>query len=139
MPGGHEIKGNTLRVYLYLLRHGPSELRDIQRAIGLSTASLASYHLGKLVDAGYAKQDDLGRYVVTGEASGEILAGYSKIGVAIVPQLFFFALLFSILTLFFSYEALLRVDFTIFLVAVSFAMVAVLWYQTVRLWQRLVA
>jgi hypothetical protein len=139
MPDGQEIKGNTLRVYLYLLRHGASELRDIQREVGLSTASLASYHLGKLVAAGYAKQDNLGRYVVTGEASGEILAGYSKIGVAIVPQLFFFALLFSILTVFFSYEALLRADFTVFLVTISLAMVAVLWYQTVRLWQRLVA
>jgi hypothetical protein len=139
MPGGQEIKGNTLRVYLYLLRHGPSELRDIQREVGLSTPSLASYHLGKLVAAGYAKQDDHGRYVVTGEASGEILAGYSKIGVAIVPQLFFFALLFSILTVFFSFEALYHTDFTIPLVAIAIAMVAVLWYQTVRLWQRLVA
>jgi hypothetical protein len=138
MPEGHEIKGNTLRVYVYLLRHGPSELRDVQREIGLSTASLASYHLGKLVNAGYAKQDELGRYVVTGEASGEILAGYSKIGVAIVPQLFFFTLLFTILTAFFSYEVLSGAGFTVYLVAVSFAMVAVLWLQTVRLWRRLV-
>jgi len=138
MPEGHEIKGNTLRVYVYLLRHGPSELRDVQREVGLSTASLASYHLGKLVNAGYAKQDELGRYVVTGEASGEILAGYSKIGVAIVPQLFFFTLLFTILTAFFSYEVLSGAGFTVYLVAVSFAMVAVLWLQTVRLWRRLV-
>ena len=138
MPEGREIKGNTLRVYVYLLRHGPSELRDVQREVGLSTASLASYHLGKLVSAGYAKQDELGRYFVTGEASGEILAGYSKIGVAIVPQLFFFTLLFTILTAFFSYEVLSGAGFTDYLVAVSFAMVVVLWFETVRLWRRLV-
>ena len=137
-PGAPEIKGNTLKVYVYLLRHGPSELRDVQREVGLSTASLASYHLGRLVDAGYAKQDNTGRYVATGEASGEILAGYSKVGVAIVPQLFFFALLFTILTTFFSYEALLGASFTVYLVVVSFAMVAVLWFQTLRLWRRLV-
>ena len=139
MPGGQEIKGNTLRVYLYLLRHGPSELRDIQREVGLSTPSLASYHLGKLVDAGYAKQDELGRYLATREASGEILAGYSNIGVAIVPQLFFFALLFTILTSFFSFLALTRTDVTLYLVAVSFGMVVVLWVQTARLWRKLLS
>jgi hypothetical protein len=139
MPGGQEIKGNTLRVYIFLVRHGPSELRDIQREVNLSTPSLASYHLGKLVAAGYVTQDRLGRYVATGEASGEILAGYSNIGVAIVPQLFFFALLFTILTTFFSYLALFRADVTIYLVAVSFAMVIVLWLQTVRIWRKLLA
>lgn len=103
----------------------------------LSTASLASYHLGRLVEAGYARQDESGRYVATDSASGEILEGYSKIGLAVVPQLFFFALLFTILTLFFSYESLIRVGFTVYLVAIAVAMVAVLWFQTVRLWRRL--
>jgi hypothetical protein len=139
MPDGYEIKGNTLKVYLHLLRHGPCELRDVQREVGLSTASLASYHLGKLVDAGYAKQDEQGRYAAIGDTSGEILAGYSKIGAAIVPQLFFFALLFTILTAFFSYEILFDEDFTIYLVIIAFAMVVVLWFQTARLWKRLVA
>ena len=138
MPGGSEIRGNTLKVYLHLLRHGPSELRDVQREIGLSTASLASYHLGKLVESGYAKQDELGRYLVTGEVLSEVLAGYSKIGVAIVPQLFFFALLFTILTAFFAFEVLLFAEFTFFLVAISLAMVVVLWVETVRLWKKLV-
>jgi hypothetical protein len=132
------IKGNTLRVYMHLLRHGPSELRDVQREIGLSTPSLASYHLGRLVEAGYVKQDEQGRYEVTGEELGEILAGYSKIGVTIVPQLFFFALLFTILTAFFSFEVLSSGDFTVFLVAISLGMVVVLWLETVRLWRKLV-
>ena len=109
----------------------------MQREVGLSTASLASYHLGRLVDAGYAKQDETGRYVTTGEATGEILAGYSKIGVAVVPQLLFFALLFSILTAFFSYEALSASRFTVYLVVISIAMVGALWFQTFRLWRSL--
>lgn len=126
-----------MRVYLYLLRHGPSELRDVQRGVGLSTPSLASYHLGRLVDAGYAVQDDEGRYVGRAQASGEILDGYSKVGATVVPQLFFFAVLFTILTIFFSYESLVRVHFTVFLVATAVAMVGALWYQTARLWRRL--
>jgi len=138
MPSSHEIRGNTLRVYLHLVKSGPSELRDVQRGVGLSTASLASYHLGRLVSSGYAKQDELGRYVATNESSTEILEGYSRVGPAIVPQLFFFTVLFTILTAFFSYEALSSSSYTAYLVAVSVAMAGALWYETFRLWRKLV-
>jgi hypothetical protein len=137
MSGSQEVRGNTLKVYLYLLRHGPSELRDVQRGVGLSSASLASYHLGKLSEAGFVTQDEHGRYSAVKEASDRVLEGYSKMGPAIVPQLFFFALLFTILAAFFSFEALYASGFTVCLVAVCAAMVLVFWYETVRLWRRL--
>jgi hypothetical protein len=137
MPVSQEVRGNALKVYLYLLKHGPSELRDVQRGVGLSSASLASYHLGKLSEAGFVIQDEQGRYSAVKEASDKVLEGYSKMGPAIVPQLFFFALLFTILVAFFSFEALNASSFTMYLVAVCAAMVLVFWYETVRLWRRL--
>lgn len=137
MSVNSEIKGNTLKVYLYLLRHGSSELRDVQRGVGLSSASLASYHLGKLTEAGFVTQDEHGRYSAVKEASDRVLEGYSKMGPAIVPQLFFFALFFTILVTFFSIEALYAPGLTVYLAAVSVAMVIVFWYETVRLWRRL--
>jgi len=137
MSVSQEVRGNTLKVYLYLLRHGPSELRDIQRGVGLSSASLASYHLGKLSEAGFVTQDEHGRYIAVKEASDRVLDGYSRMGPAIVPQLFFFALLFTILAAFFSFEALYAQGFTVYLVAVCAAMILVFWYETVRLWRRL--
>ena len=133
-----EITGNTLRAYLYLLTHGPSELREVQRGLSLSTPSLASYHLGRLVDSGYVKQDEESRYVAVKEASTEILQGYSKVGNALVPQLFFFTVLFTILIAFFSFESLSSSLFTPYLIASSVALVALLWFETVRLWRRLV-
>jgi hypothetical protein len=138
MSGSQEVRGNTLKVYLYLLRHGPSELRDVQHGVGLSSASLASYHLGKLSEAGFVTQDEHGKYSAVKEASDKVLEGYSKMGPAIVPQLFFFALLFTILAAFFSFEALYASGFTVYLVAVCAAMVLVFWYETVRLWRRLI-
>ena len=111
----------------------------MQRGVALSTASLASYHLGRLVEAGYVSQNESGKYAAKPQASGEILDGYSKIGVAVVPQLFFFAVLFTILTIFFSYESLAKGDLIVYLVATAVATVGVLWYQTVRLWRRLEA
>lgn len=137
MSMSQEIRGNTLKVYLYLVRHGSSELRDIQRGVGLSSASLASYHLAKLSEAGFVTQDEHGRYSAVKEASDKVLEGYSRVGPAIVPQLFFFALLFTILVAFFSFEALYLESFTPYLIAVSAAMVIVFWYETVRLWRRL--
>jgi hypothetical protein len=137
MSMNQEIRGNALKVYLYLLRHGPSELRDVQRGVGLSSASLASYHLGKLTEAGFVVQDERGRYSAVKEASDRVLEGYSRMGPAIVPQLFFFALLFTILVTFFSFEALYTPGFTVYLAAVSVAMVIVFWYETMRLWRRL--
>jgi hypothetical protein len=138
MSVSHEVRGNTLKVYLYLLRHGPSELRDVQREVGLSSASLASYHLGKLSEAGFVKQDERGRYFAVKEAADQVLEGYAKVGPAIVPQLFFFALLFTVLVAFFSLEALYSSGFTVYLVLVCGAMVLVFWYETVRLWRKLV-
>jgi DNA-binding transcriptional ArsR family regulator len=132
-----EIKGNTLKIYLYLLKHGPSELRDIQRGVGLSSPSLASYHLGKLSEAGFVTQNEYGVYSAVKEASSRVLEGYSKIGPAIVPQFFFFALLFTILVIYFSFVTLRLPEFTPYLVGVSVAMVVVLWYETLRLWRKL--
>jgi hypothetical protein len=137
MSVNHEIRGNTLKVYLYLLKHGSSELRDVQRGVGLSSASLASYHLGKLSEAGFVMQDDRGRYSAVKEASDKILEGYLKVGPAVVPQLFFFALLFTILVVFLSFEAMYASGFTVYLVAVSAAMVLAFWYETARLWRKL--
>jgi hypothetical protein len=98
---------------------------------------LASYHLGKLSEAGFVKQDEYGKYFALKEASDKVLEGYSRMGPAIVPQLFFFALLFTILVAFFSFKALYESSFTPYLVAVCAAMVLAFWYETVRLWRRL--
>jgi hypothetical protein len=137
MVANQEIKGNTLKVYLYLLKHGSSELRDVQRGVNLSSASLASYHLGKLQEMGFAKQDEYGKYYAVKEAADKVLDGYSKIGRSIVPQLFFFSLLFTILVVFFSLEVLSGLDFVPYLIGVSYAMLAVFWFETIRLWRRL--
>ena len=137
MSTNREIKGNTLKVYLYLLKHGPSELRDIQQGVGLSSPSLASYHLGKLSESGFVTQNDYGVYSAVKEASDKVLEGYARIGSAIVPQFFFFALFFTILIAFFSYAAMFLSGFTPYLVAVGVVMVLVFWYETLRIWRRL--
>jgi hypothetical protein len=139
MPTNQEVRGNTLKAYLYLLKHGPSELREVQHGLEFSSPSLASYHLGKLVEANYVSQDEEGKYFAVKDASTKVLEGYSKVGPAIVPQLFFFSLLFSIVAVFFSVESMLGSDFTFWLIVICLAMVAVFWYETIVLWRKLTA
>jgi len=89
------------------------------------------------LEAGFAVQDEQGRYSAVKEASIKVLDGYSRVGPAIVPQLFFFSLLFTILVAFFSFEVFYGQGFTVFLVAVCAVMVLVFWYETLRLWRKL--
>lgn len=48
-----ELRGKTLRVYWYLLKHGgehPIGVREVQRSLGFSSPSVALHHLEKLRD-----------------------------------------------------------------------------------------
>lgn len=135
--GLSKVRGNTLRVYLYLLQHSPCELRDVQRELEFSTASLASYHLGRLIEAGYASQNAYGQYEATRDSTREILEGYVRIGPMVAPQLFFFAVLFTVLIGYFSLMASNSEAYLFPLIASSVALVAVIWYEAVRLWRKL--
>ena len=138
MNSPREITGNTLRVYLHLITHGPSELREVQHGLDFSTPSLASYHLKKLTAHGYVTQDRDGKYLAVKEASTEILEGYTKIGTSLVPQTLFLTIFFTIVIAFFSYQAIVSPEFTIYLAIFALAAVMLLgWYETIRLWRRL--
>jgi hypothetical protein len=132
-----EIKGNTLRVYLYVLQHGPSELKDVQNGLQFSTASLASYHLKRLMEAGYASQDGYGRYLATRDATNQLLEGYVKVGAVVVPQLLFLSILFTLLIGYFAFMTLRLPSYLPFFVGSSIALVAVVWYETARVWRKL--
>lgn len=58
------LGGTTLRVYRYLYKTGrPLGIHDVQRGLGLSSASVAEYHLKKLLRDGLIREE-VGGYVV---------------------------------------------------------------------------
>ncbi len=120
------------------MKHKTVELREIQHALNFSSASLVSYHLNKLVEAGYMRHNEDGSYSLEKDITNDLLDGYTRIGVNIVPQLMFLALLFTVLVGYFSYESLLSQNFVLYLVMVSASVVALLWYETAKLWRKLV-
>lgn len=59
------LRGTTLSVYRFVFREGrPVGPHDVQRGLGLSSASVASYHLAKLLEAGLIDEAAEGGYVV---------------------------------------------------------------------------
>ena len=56
-----ELGGSTLKVYRYLVkRHGVVRMTDIQTDLGLSSPSLAHYHVMKLVELGLVREEGNG-------------------------------------------------------------------------------
>ena len=59
--GDDVLRGTTLRIYRFMYREGrPLGLHEIQRALGLSSASIPQYHINKLIKAGLVKEEDGG-------------------------------------------------------------------------------
>ena len=58
------LRGNTARIYAYAVKtRKPVGVREVQRALRLSSPKLASYHLEKLEEAGLLKKTQDG-YIV---------------------------------------------------------------------------
>jgi hypothetical protein len=62
---GGSLRGTTLRVYRYLYRQAgrPVGIHDVQSGLGLSSPSVAHYHIRKLVEEGLVREGT-GGYVV---------------------------------------------------------------------------
>lgn len=62
-PSSNEdvLKGTTLRIYRFMYKEGrPLGIHEIQRALGLSSASIPQYHISKLITAGLVKEESGG-------------------------------------------------------------------------------
>lgn len=82
------LKGTTLEVYRFLLKKGkPVGVRAVQRALNMSSPSLAVYHLSKLEDAGLLTRQN-GDYVV----NRVVLEDVIKISRFLIPRYLFYAL-----------------------------------------------
>lgn len=76
------MTGTAKRIYLYLLRQRrPVGIRKIQKDLNLSSPSIVSYHIKKLIEDGLVKEVDEG-YIVT----KVILEDYVRFRSALIPR-----------------------------------------------------
>ena len=82
------LKGTTLEVYRFLLKSTkPVGIRELQRALDLSSSSVSTYHLSKLEDAGLLKRQEGGFSV-----NKFLLENSIKISRFLVPRYFFYSI-----------------------------------------------
>ena len=80
------LRGLTLKVYRFVLKNDrPVGIREVQRALNLSSPTLALYHMNKLEEAGLIKKEANG-YV----ADRIILQNLIRLRRILIPRNFFY-------------------------------------------------
>jgi len=85
------LRGLTLKVYKFILKNSnPSGIREIQRALHLSSPTLALYHVNKLEEAGLIKKQSDG-YIV----DRVVLENFIRLKRTLIPRHFFYMVFFT--------------------------------------------
>lgn len=131
----YALRGKTLAVYLYLLKHGKAMgVREIQKALGYSSPSVAFHHLDKLVELGVVEKDQYDRYVLAKKVDTGMLHSFISVGGLALPRLGFYAAFFT--TIAAAYILLDRGYLDVYALVGTVGGAAVFWYETWRVWRR---
>ncbi|TFF93492.1 hypothetical protein EU546_06130 [Candidatus Thorarchaeota archaeon] len=134
-----DLRGNTLRVYWYMLQSPrPVGVREAQRDLGMSSPSVASHHLNKLIDMGLAQKNPESLYELVEVVKVGILKDFIRFRGMLLPRYFFVAVFFTtvagayLLSWFFISVGLFDRVITciVLLVGIIFG-----WLETYRLWK----
>ncbi|MBC7120780.1 MAG: helix-turn-helix transcriptional regulator [Candidatus Methanosuratus sp.] len=134
-----ELKGTTLRVYWVLLKHGEKGVgpRDITRELGLSSPSVAAYHIEKLLNLGLVEKTDDGSYVPKKNIDAEVVSDFVRMFGMMLPRFFFYAILFTTMLITFLAVYPLRPDpQTVVALIFGVTACAIFWVETLRVMRR---
>ncbi|UCE96733.1 MAG: hypothetical protein JSV51_03840 [Candidatus Bathyarchaeota archaeon] len=100
------ISGTSWDVYLYILTSSdPVGVRDVWRALNLSSPSLAQYHINKLLDMELLGQTRDGKYSVKEKEQVETLRSFVLLRGRLIPRLVFYgALVAGILSVYLLFK-----------------------------------
>jgi hypothetical protein len=136
------LRGNTLRVYMHILRssNGNSSIwvREIQKELRLSSPTLAKYHLEKLAGMGLLMQNGDASYSLLKKVRVDVLQPFIWLGSYIIPRLFTYAVMISILFTFIVVSVipsgnLKELDF--FAIVLGGGSLFALWFETLLSWR----
>jgi len=142
--GSKQIYGKTWDVYLCILTSSaPIGVREIWRALGLSSPSLAQYHVNKLRDLRLIESTTGGKYVTNDEERLEALRSFLMLRGMLIPRMVVYAALLSGVlasyVLFWPWRGdfrdLVTLSVTLFSVA-AFLFEAVKQYRGLSVWKK---
>jgi DNA-binding transcriptional ArsR family regulator len=126
------LKGTALDIYRCLLKTDkPLGIREVQRALGLSSPSVAQYHLLKLEHAGLLKREG-GNFII----NKVLLESRIKINRFLIPRYLFysvFAGIILLIELIFLRPDVLNREYFFFTVA-TLIFVLIFCYETAKVW-----
>jgi hypothetical protein len=131
------LKGNTLRVYWFLLQSptGIVGARETQRVLKFSSPALAVYHLDKLTDLGLAEKTN-GEYHLVKAVNVGVLKQFVRFGAFMLPRHFLYATMFTTLLIFYLTQ-FKSVDFySIFALVLGLLATGITWYETLKAWRQ---
>jgi len=130
-----ELKGTTLRVYWYALRQkGKVGVREVQRGLNLSSPSVASHHLEKLMRLGLLNKNATGEYNVQEAVQVGFMRFFFRLGRFMLPRHLFYAVFFTSMLLGYLvfYFRTLSVEQFLILTSLGSACI-IFWYETARI------
>ncbi len=134
-----ELKGLTLRIYWHILGSKKKEtigVRPIQRALGLSSPSVALHHLEKLRNFGLLEKDLTGEYRLVNEVKVGVLQNFVGLLGFLLPRYLFYSTMFTAMLV--LYPILYPPNFSAHnIIALIFGAGAVIvsWTETFRVWR----
>lgn len=131
-----DLKGNTLRVYWFLLEcpNNSAGPRQIQRELGFKSPALAAYHLDKLIELGLVDKIK-GEYQVTQVVEVGVLKQFTKIGNFMIPRYVTYATMITILFGFFLTQLREITFYSLFALIFGTVSTVIFWYETFRIWR----
>jgi hypothetical protein len=131
------LKGNTLRVYWYLLSKPETLIgaRQTQRALRFSSPALAVYHLDKLSDLGLIEKTN-GEYRLVKTVNIGVLKQFVRFGTFMIPRYFLYATMFTTLLIFFLTQLKTLNFYSMFALVSILLAVGVTWFETLITWKQ---
>ncbi len=135
----HELRGNTLRVYWFMIQESrPVGVREVQRSLGMSSPSVASHHLNKLVNLALVEKQPDNNYELVRIVKVGVLRNFIGYRGVLLPRYAFFAVFFTVFTVVYVILSMtLWVGPFDRLIAFALGVIGALfgWYETYRLWK----
>ncbi len=134
-----ELKGQTLRIYWHILGLNRKEnisIRAVQRALGLSSPSVASHHLEKLRTLGLLEKDATGEYRLVGQVKVGVLQNFVGFLGVLLPRYLFYSTMFTVMLI--LYPIVYPPNFSahnIMALVFGVSAVVVSWNETFRVWR----
>ncbi len=131
------LKGNTLRVYWFLLQSptGVVGARETQRALKFSSPALAVYHLDKLIELGLADKTN-GEYRLVKAVNVGVLKQFVRFGAFMLPRHFLYATMFTTLLIFFVIQFKQVNFYSTFALLIGLLATGIMWYETIKAWRQ---